>query len=114
MPRLARSVFSNIPHPISPRGNPREDVFFTDDDRLLYLEWLQFYCEKYNVSTLAYCLMSNHIHLVLTPHSESGLQQALKPLHMRYAGLVLTSATFIKKIFMKLFKTLFYINFNQF
>ncbi len=85
MPRLARSVFSNIPHHITQRGNRREDVFFTDDDRLLYLEWLQFYCEKYNVSTLAYCLMSNHIHLVLTPHSESGLQQVLKPLHMRYA-----------------------------
>ena len=85
MPRLARSVFENIPHHIVQRGNRRDDVFFTDDDRLIYLEWLQFYCEKYNVSILAYCLMTNHIHLVLTPHSAEGLQQVLKPLHMRYS-----------------------------
>jgi len=85
MPRLARTVFSNIPHHITQRGNRREDVFFTADDRLIYLEWLQFYCEKYDVSILAYCLMTNHVHLVLTPHSKDGLQKALKPLHMRYS-----------------------------
>jgi len=85
MPRLARSVFSNIPHHITQRGNRREDVFFTDDDRFIYLEWLEFYCKKYDVSVLAYCLMTNHVHLVLTPHSKDGLQQVLKPLHMRYS-----------------------------
>ena len=85
MPRLARTVFADIPHHIAQRSNRREDVFFTDDDRLIYLEWLRFYCEKYDVSVLAYCLMTNHVHLVLTPHSEDGLQQVLKPLHMRYS-----------------------------
>ncbi|RLA23028.1 MAG: transposase [Gammaproteobacteria bacterium] len=85
MPRLARTVFTDIPHHITQRGNRREDVFFTDEDRLIYLEWLKFYCEKYNVSILAYCLMTNHVHLVLTPHSKDGLQQVLKPLHMRYS-----------------------------
>jgi len=85
MPRLARSVFPNIPHHITQRGNRREDVFFTDDDRLIYLEWLEFYCKKYNVSILAYCLMTNHVHLVLTPQTKDGLQQVLKPLHMRYS-----------------------------
>lgn len=77
MPRLARSVFPNIPHHITQRGNRREDVFFTKDDYLLYLEWLKFYCEKYNVSVLAYCLMINHIHLVLTPYSKDGLIHGL-------------------------------------
>ena len=81
MPRLARSVFADIPHHITQRGNRREDVFFTDADRLIYLEWLKFYCEKHDVSVLAYCLMTNHIHLVLTPDSKKGLQ----PLHMRYS-----------------------------
>ncbi len=85
MPRLARNVFPDIPHHITQRGNRREDVFFTDEDRLIYLEWLQLYCEKYDVSILAYCLMTNHVHLVLTPHSVNGLQQVLKPLHMRYS-----------------------------
>ena len=85
MPRLARSVFAKIPHHITQRGNRREDVFFTDDDCLIYLEWLKFYCKKYDVSVLAYCLMTNHVHLVLTPQSDDGLQQVLKPLHMRYS-----------------------------
>ncbi len=60
-------------------------MFFTDDDRLIYLEWLKYYCDKYDVAILAYCLMTNHVHLVLVPQSESGLQQVLKPLHMRYS-----------------------------
>jgi len=85
MPRLARSVFSDIPHHITQRGNRREDVFFTDEDRLVYLELLKHYCKKHDVSVLAYCLMTNHVHLVLTPHSAEGLRQVLKPLHMRYS-----------------------------
>lgn len=85
MPRLSRAVFTGVPHHITQRGNRREDVFFSDEDREVYLEWLQTYCEKHDVDVLAYCLMTNHIHLVLVPNSEDGLQRVLKPLHMRYA-----------------------------
>jgi len=85
MPRKARTVFSNIPHHITQRGNRREDVFFTDEDRETYLKWLKEYCEKHRVEILAYCLMTNHIHLVAVPTTESGFQDAFKPLHMRYA-----------------------------
>lgn len=88
MPRLARTVFPDVPHHITQRGNRREDVFFTDEDRQLYLEWLLFYSQEHNVDVLAYCLMTNHVHLVLTPHSEDGLQKVLKPLHMRYSQYV--------------------------
>ncbi len=85
MPRLARTVFPGVAHHITQRGNRREDVFFTDDDRNRYLEWLKEYTEKHQVDVLAYCLMTNHIHLVLVPTTENGLQSVLKPLHMRYA-----------------------------
>jgi len=85
MPRLPRTVFANVPHHITQRGNRREDIFFTDEDRELYLTWLQSYCEEHRVEILAYCLMTNHIHLVAVPATESGLQHVLKPLHMRYA-----------------------------
>jgi len=85
MPRLSRAVFTGVPHHITQRGNRREDVFFSDEDREVYLEWLQIYCEKHDVDVLAYCLMTNHIHLVLVPNSKDGLQRVLKPLHMRYA-----------------------------
>ncbi len=84
MPRVARTVFPNVPHHITQRGNRREDVFFVDADRQFYLSLLKQYSEKYKVEVLAYCLMTNHIHLVLIPKDEKGLQSLLKPLHMRY------------------------------
>ena len=85
MPRLARTVCVQVPHHITQRGNRREQVFFSDEDRHAYLDWLKEYAEKYEVDILAYCLMTNHIHLVVVPKTEDGLQRALKPLHMRYA-----------------------------
>mgnify|MGYP002700192101 CR=1 FL=1 len=88
MPRIARNVFPGIPHHITQRGNRREDVFFEDEDRLLYLQWLEQYCQKFDVDVLVYCLMTNHVHLVLVPNSPEGLQNVLKPLHMRYAQYI--------------------------
>lgn len=85
MPRLARTVCAEVPHHITQRGNRREDVFFSDKDRVAYLSWLADYTEKHRVDVLAYCIMTNHIHLVAVPSTEEGLHQALKPLHMRYA-----------------------------
>lgn len=85
MPRLARSVFAKMPHHITQRGNRREDVFFDDEDRAVYLGWLREYAQAHQVEVAAYCLMTNHIHLILIPSTEDGLQNVLKPLHMRYA-----------------------------
>ena len=75
MPRISRTVFADIPHHITQRGNRRENVFFTDDDRNVYLGWLKEYCSKHDVDVLAYCLMTNHRHLVAVPNSEEGLQR---------------------------------------
>lgn len=85
MPRQARHVSAGVPHHITQRGNRREDVFFTDEDRQAYLDWLSGYARKHSVEILAYCLMTNHIHIVAIPRTEEGLQQVFKPLHMRYA-----------------------------
>lgn len=85
MPRIARNVFPGIPHHITQRGNRREDVFFNDQDRLFYLQWLSEYSQKFAVDIMSYCLMTNHVHLVLRPSTEDGLERVLKPLHMRYA-----------------------------
>ncbi|NOY73791.1 MAG: transposase [Gammaproteobacteria bacterium] len=85
MPRLARVVFAGIPHHITQRGNRREDVFFSDEDRKKYLTWLKEYCQRHDVELLAYCLMTNHVHLVAVPRGVDDLQRVLKPLHMRYA-----------------------------
>jgi putative transposase len=88
MPRLARTVCAGVPHHITQRGNRREQVFFADADRTAYLGWLREYAEKHEVDILAYCLMTNHVHLVAVPASEHGLHRTLKPLHMRYAQRV--------------------------
>ena len=67
MPRLPRTVFANVPHHVTQRGNRREAIFFANEDRELYLSWLKEYCDKHQVEVLAYCLMTNHIHLVAVP-----------------------------------------------
>ncbi len=85
MPRLARTVFAGIPHHITQRGNRQENVFFDEKDRIVYLKWLAEYCDKWQVDVLSYCLMTNHVHLVLKPTTEDGLYRVMKPLHMRYA-----------------------------
>lgn len=56
MSRLARTVCAQVPHHVTQRGNRREDVFFSHDDRLAYLAWLQEYAGKHNVDILAYRL----------------------------------------------------------
>jgi putative transposase len=88
MPRQARAVFAGVPHHITQRGNRREDVFFSDEDRVTYLTWLADYCRTFDLEVLAYCLMTNHIHLVAVPANQDSLQRVLKPLHMRYAQRV--------------------------
>ncbi len=55
MPRQPRSVFANIPHHITQRGNRGNDVFFGDSDKDYYLELLQIYTTKHQVDVLAYC-----------------------------------------------------------
>jgi len=88
MPRQARNVFADIPHHITQRGNRQADVFFCDADKDYYLKLLQQYSQDHQVEVLAYCLMTNHIHLILKPTTEDGLQKVLKPLHMRYAQYI--------------------------
>jgi putative transposase len=67
MPRTARIVIPDIPYNVTSRGNRQQDVFFTIDDRTSYLNWLISYATHYDFNILAYCLMSNHVHIVAIP-----------------------------------------------
>ena len=82
---MARIVIPDCPHHLTQRGNRHEDVFFTDADRQRYLALLGKYSRQHGLAVQAYCLMTNHVHLVVVPRSEASLAAALKPLHMRYA-----------------------------
>ncbi len=84
MPRIARVVVPGIAHHVTQRGNRREDVFFTEDDRQRYLQLLLEYATKHGLRILAYCLMTNHIHLVCIPERADSLASVFRPLDLRY------------------------------
>ena len=88
MPRVARIVIPGVPHHITQRGNNRQDVFFVDDDRRVYLELLRAQSERFGLKVLGYCLMTNHVHLVATPTGEESLSKAVGRTHFLYAQYV--------------------------
>jgi putative transposase len=88
MPRIARAVAVGCGHHITQRGNNRQDIFFVDDDRKVYLELLKGQCEKYALEIISYCLMSNHIHLVAIPHKEDSLANAVGRTAFRYTQYI--------------------------
>jgi len=78
MARLSRIVIVNIPHHVTQRGNARQFLLATDDERLVYLNLLRKYVQFHELSLLGYCLMSNHVHLVAVPRKPDALALALK------------------------------------
>ena len=88
MPRIARIVIPSCAHHVTQRGNNRQDVFFVDDDRQLYLRLLIEESRNHGLEILAYCLMSNHIHLIAIPAGEASLAKGFGRTNFRYAQAV--------------------------
>ena len=88
MARLARIVIPGVAHHVTQRGNDRQDVFFTGDDRRVYLGLFCESARRNGVMLAAYCLMTNHIHLVLIPERAESLSRALGRTHLMYAQYV--------------------------
>ncbi|MCL5023053.1 MAG: transposase [Nitrospirae bacterium] len=84
MPRIARAVEVGFPHHIVQRGNNREDVFLAKEDREIYLGLLRKYSEKWDSPLLAYCLMSNHVHLLTRPKKDVSLYKMMQGLTLCY------------------------------
>jgi putative transposase len=84
MARLARVVVPDLPHHVTQRGNRRQQVFFCDDDYAAYRTLLAESCHAAGVAVWGYCLMPNHVHLILTPSDPDGLRAALAEAHRRY------------------------------
>jgi putative transposase len=85
MARIARVVAAGVPHHVTQRGNRRQKVFFCDADYETYRALLVAGCREAGVTVLAYCLMPNHVHLILQPRDEDGLRAALSDAHRRYS-----------------------------
>lgn len=88
MARLARVVVPDVPHHVTQRGNRSQPIFFADADRRAYLDLVGAACAERGVACLAWCLMTNHVHLVLVPNDQDGLRGALAEAHRRYTRRV--------------------------
>jgi putative transposase len=84
MPRIARIVVPGAAHHVTQRGNNRQDVFFTDDDRRVYLELLLGQGSRHGFRVEGYCLMTNHVHVVGVPEREQSLALAIGRANMLY------------------------------
>lgn len=85
MARLARVVAPGFPHHVTQRGNRRQLVFFADEDYRTYLRLLQEQSLRWGLDVWAYCLMTNHVHLVAVPEQPESLARCLAKVHGRYA-----------------------------
>jgi putative transposase len=83
MPRNARIILDGYPHHIIQRGHNRQVVFASDDDYLFYLDNLKEWKDTLGCKVYAYCLMTNHVHLIIDPGSHG---QNLAMLMKRVAG----------------------------
>ena len=88
MPRRARMYIPDRPYHVIQRGNNREACFIEPENYLFYLELWQELSRRYGVAVHAYCLMTNHIHFLATPGSESALSNTLKVVGSRYAQYI--------------------------
>ena len=88
MARLARVVVPGVPHHVTQRGNRRLETFFGDADYRAYIDLLAEFCGKAKVAVWAWCLMPNHVHLILVPADADGLRGALGETHRRYTRYV--------------------------
>ncbi len=84
MARRARMIIPDVPHHVTQRSNRRERIVFEHGDEQIYLDLLTAQLNQCNVECLAYCLMPNHAHLILTPSDETGLARAMGEAHRRY------------------------------
>ena len=88
MPRIARVVVADYPHHIIQRGNNRQMVFFDDTDRQLYLKLLRKYSLECGCRIKAYCLMDNHVHLLLVPLESESLAKTMQKLSLTFTQYI--------------------------
>jgi REP-associated tyrosine transposase len=88
MPRRPRIIVPNIPLHIIQRGNNRQSCFFAEEDYLFYLDWLKEYAKSAGCSVHAYVLMTNHVHIFLTPKQSDSAGKLMKRLGQRYVQYI--------------------------
>ena len=88
MPRKPRFFLPNIPVHVVQRGASREPVFFEDEGYKAYAFWMKEAAFKYNVAIHAFVLMTNHVHILLTAQSSTGVSQFIQHIGRRYVPFI--------------------------
>ena len=88
MPSIGRIVLPYYPHHVVQRGHDRNDVFIEEQDYRYYLDTLREFKDVFGIKVYAYCLMTNHVHLLLEPSDLSGIGQMMKRLAGRQRAIV--------------------------
>lgn len=85
MSRTARLLLENVCYHVISRGNQRQCIFNKDEDFMRYLDILKKCKKRFKVSLYAYCLMNNHVHLVLEVDPPATLSKAMQTINQSYA-----------------------------
>jgi len=84
MARIARLVIPGYPHHVTQRGNRRHPTFFCEEDYRVYIQLVATAKAAVGAEIWAYCLMPNHVHLVVVPAKETSLAELFRDAHRRY------------------------------
>lgn len=88
MARSSRIIVPGLPHHVTQRGNRNQPIFFEPGDYALYRDLLASRCRKALVEVWAYCLMPNHVHLILVPDLSESLARAVGETHREYTAFI--------------------------
>lgn len=88
MPRRTRMYISGFPYHLVQRGNNRQACFFEDENYWVFLRYMKEVLPRYGNSLHAYCLMTNHVHLLITPRDETSISSLMKVVSSRYATYI--------------------------
>lgn len=88
MPRRARMYVAGLPYHVVQRGNNREACFVEPENYQFYLELWQQMTGRYGVAVHAYCLMTNHVHFLVTPQRKESISDTMKVVGSRYAQYI--------------------------
>jgi len=88
MPRKPRVYLAGVACHAIQRGNDRQPCFYSEEDYLFYLDCLYDACKRYHVNLHAYVLMTNHVHLLMTPETSDGVSRVMQSIGRRYVQYI--------------------------
>jgi putative transposase len=81
-------VVPGLPHHVTQRGARKQRTFFSESDYRMYIDILVKAKVEFGMQTWAYCLMPNHVHLIVVPGNKEGLARVFRKAHRAYAAIV--------------------------